>query len=142
MGTRPTHSPASPQGEGRSMADEDPVLLEVKGAVAVISLNRPDKHNVVDDAADALFFPYLDLLRSDRDVRAVVWRGNGPSFSSGRDLTEMNDHPGSTDLEWVERNQWQSRVLYDFPVPSSAPARGGRSASSSSGCCCATSGWP
>ena len=41
------------------MADEDPVLLEVKGGVAVISLNRPDKHNVVDDAADALFFRYL-----------------------------------------------------------------------------------
>ena len=52
------------------MVDEDPVLLEVKGGVAVISLNRPDKHNVVDDAADALFFRYLDLLRSDRDVRA------------------------------------------------------------------------
>jgi enoyl-CoA hydratase/carnithine racemase len=52
------------------MADEDPVLLEVKGGVAVISLNRPDKHNVVDDAADALFFRYLDLLRSGRDVRA------------------------------------------------------------------------
>jgi enoyl-CoA hydratase/carnithine racemase len=52
------------------MADEDPVLLEVKGGVAVISLNRPDKHNVVDDAADALFFRYLHLLRSDRDVRA------------------------------------------------------------------------
>ncbi|MGH9113239.1 MAG: enoyl-CoA hydratase/isomerase family protein, partial [Acidimicrobiales bacterium] len=51
------------------------------------------------------------------DVRAVVWRGNGPSFSSGRDLTEMSDHPGSTDLEWIERNQWQSRLLYDFPVP-------------------------
>jgi len=99
------------------MADEDPVLLEVKGGVAVISLNRPDKHNVVDDAADALFFRYLDLLRSDRDVRAVVWRGTGPSFSSGRDLTEMSDHPGSTDLEWIERNQWQTRVLYDFPVP-------------------------
>ena len=77
------------------MVDDDPVLLEVKGAVAVISLNRPDQHNMVGDAADALFFRYLDLLRNDRDVRAVIWRGNGPSFSSGRDLAEVHDHPGA-----------------------------------------------
>jgi enoyl-CoA hydratase/carnithine racemase len=99
------------------MVDDDPVLLEVKGGVAVVSLNRPDQHNMVGDAADSLFFRYLDLLRNDRDVRAVVWRGNGPSFSSGRDLGELHDHPGATDLEFIERNQWQTRLLYDFPVP-------------------------
>jgi enoyl-CoA hydratase/carnithine racemase len=69
--------------------DDDPVLLEVKGGVAVLSLNRPDKHNAMADAVDALFFRYLDLLRSDRDVRVVVWRGNGPSFSAGRDVAEL-----------------------------------------------------
>jgi enoyl-CoA hydratase/carnithine racemase len=99
------------------MVDDDPVLLEVKGGVAVVSLNRPDQHNMVGDAADSLFFRYLDLLRNDHDVRAVVWRGNGPSFSSGRDLGELHDHPGATDLEFIERNQWQTRLLYDFPVP-------------------------
>jgi enoyl-CoA hydratase/carnithine racemase len=99
------------------MVDDDPVLLDVKGGVAVISLNRPDEHNVTGDAADALFFRYLDLLRSDRDLRVVVWRGNGPSFSSGRDLGELDDHPGTTDLELIERAHWQTRLLYDFPVP-------------------------
>jgi enoyl-CoA hydratase/carnithine racemase len=99
------------------MVDDDPVLLEVKGGVAVVSLNRPDQHNMVGDAADALFFRYLDLLRTDRDVRVVVWRGNGPSFSSGRDLGELRDHPGASDFEFIERNQWQTRLLYDFPVP-------------------------
>jgi enoyl-CoA hydratase/carnithine racemase len=99
------------------MVDDDPVLLEVKGGVAVVSLNRPDQHNMVGDAADSLFFRYLDLLRTDRDVRVVVWRGNGPSFSSGRDLGELHDHPGASDFEYIERNQWQTRLLYDFPVP-------------------------
>jgi enoyl-CoA hydratase len=69
--------------------DDDPVLLEVTGGVAVLSLNRPDEHNVMGDAVDALFFRYLDLLRTDRDVRVVVWRGNGPSFSAGRDTAEL-----------------------------------------------------
>jgi enoyl-CoA hydratase/carnithine racemase len=100
--------------------DDDPVLLEVKGGVAVISLNRPDKHNVVGDAVDALFFRYLDLLRTDRDVRAVVWRGNGPSFSVGRDLGDVagnGHHAGASEFELLERGAWGTRLLYEFPVP-------------------------
>lgn len=118
--------------------DDDPVLLEVKGGVAVVSLNRPDKHNVMGDAMDALFFRYLDLLRTDRDVRVVVWRGNGPSFSTGRDMGELigdididsngNGHGagtghaqrhgfGASDFEVLERGHWGTRLLYDFPVP-------------------------
>lgn len=69
--------------------DDDPVLLEVKGGVAVVTLNRPDTHNVMGDEVDALFFRYLDLVRTDRDVRVVVWRGSGPSFSTGRDMAEL-----------------------------------------------------
>jgi enoyl-CoA hydratase/carnithine racemase len=105
--------------------DDDPVLLEVKGVVAVISLNQPDKHNVTGDAADALFFRYLDLLRTDREVRVVVWRGNGPSFSVGRDLNDRsgngngyaNGHGTASEFELLERSAWGTRLLYDFPVP-------------------------
>ncbi len=108
------------------MDDDDPVLLEVKGGVAVISLNRPDRHNVVGEAVDALFFRYLDMLRTDRDVRVVVWRGNGPSFSVGRDLGDLNGdgdgdghglHTTTSEFELLERNHWGSRLLYEFPVP-------------------------
>ncbi|MGH9233014.1 MAG: enoyl-CoA hydratase/isomerase family protein [Acidimicrobiales bacterium] len=135
--------------------DDDAVLLEVKGGVAVVTLNRPDHHNAMGDAVDALFFRYLDLLRTDRDVRVVVWRGNGPSFSVGRDmaeLTDAQDHDGdlesghegggdephradpargrrrdvriprrhefgASDFELLDRTQWATRLLYDFPVP-------------------------
>jgi enoyl-CoA hydratase/carnithine racemase len=126
--------------------DDDPVLLEVKGGVAVLSLNLPDKHNAMADAVDALFFRYLDLLRSDRDVRVVVWRGNGPSFSAGRDMAELlgdeaqdadltgdrddtgpggrplRPHAsrhgfGASDFEVLDRGHWGTRLLYDFPVP-------------------------
>ncbi|HEX6237141.1 MAG TPA: enoyl-CoA hydratase/isomerase family protein [Acidimicrobiales bacterium] len=98
--------------------DDDPVLLEMKGSVATVSLNRPDRHNATDDATDALLFRYLDLLRTDPDVRVVVLRGNGPSFSAGRDLAEVDERPvGVSDIELIERRQWGTRLLYDFPVP-------------------------
>ena len=116
--------------------DDDPVLLEVKGGVAVITLNRPDRHNAMGDAVDALLFRYLDLLRADRDVRVVVWRGNGESFSAGRDIPELigevegdDDRVGkarrhahrhgfgASDFEVLERGHWGARLLYDVPVP-------------------------
>jgi enoyl-CoA hydratase/carnithine racemase len=103
--------------------DDDPVLLEVKEGVAVLSLNLPDKHNVAGEAVDALFFRYLDLLRTDRDVRVVVWRGSGPSFSAGRDLGDLgthrndNGHLPTSDFEMLERTAWSTRLLAEFPVP-------------------------
>ena len=73
------------------------------------------------DAVDALLFRYLDLLRTDRDVRVVVWRGNGPSFSVGRDLNDRNGHGNghgsANDLELLERSAWGARLIYEFPVP-------------------------
>jgi enoyl-CoA hydratase/carnithine racemase len=110
---------------GGSSVDDDPVLLEVKGGVAVISLNRPDTHNVTGDAVDALLFRYLDLLRTDRDVRVVVWRGNGPSFSLGRDLNDRSGngnghasgHGTASEFELLERSAWGTRLIYEFPVP-------------------------
>ena len=133
VGNRRRHLPDIAAGQGEETdVDDDLVLLEVKGGVAVVSLNRPHKHNVMGDAVDALFFRYLDLLRTDREVRVVVWRGNGPSFSMGRDMAELtgdaesNDHAGgrgyrsgfgASDFELLERSHWGTRLLYDFPVP-------------------------
>jgi enoyl-CoA hydratase len=113
--------PATAEAGGRSLVDDDPVLLEVKGAVAVITLNMPDTHNVMGEAADALFFRYLDLLRTDRDVRVVVWKANGSSFSVGRDLADHGadngHHSPASDFELLERSVWVTRLLYEFPVP-------------------------
>ena len=63
--------------------DDDPVLLEAKGGIAVLTLNRPDRHNAMGDAMDALFFRYLDLLRTDRDVRVVICGATGTRSRAG-----------------------------------------------------------
>ncbi len=62
------------------------VRLEIDGAVATITNAAPDTHNAFDDAMDATLWEILAELRSRTDVRAVVWRGEGRSFSSGRDV--------------------------------------------------------
>ena len=62
------------------------VRLEVRGPIAVITNDHVEKHNAFDDQMDAQLFEILADLRSRSDIRAVVWRGAGKSFSSGRDV--------------------------------------------------------
>jgi len=62
------------------------VRLVVDGAIATITNDNPDKHNAFDDDMDLQLFEILDELVPRRDIRAVIWRGEGKSFSSGRDV--------------------------------------------------------
>jgi enoyl-CoA hydratase len=65
----------------------DPRLrLEYEGPIAIITNDNPDKRNAFDDDMDLALFEALSELRDRRDVRAVIWRGEGKSWSSGRDV--------------------------------------------------------
>jgi enoyl-CoA hydratase/carnithine racemase len=73
------------------------VRLDIDGAIATITNDNPEKHNAFDDDMDAQLFDILATIPSS--VRAIVWRGEGKSFSSGRDVasigtnkTEMSHH--------------------------------------------------
>lgn len=74
----------------------DRITMEIDGAVATITNRNPDKHNAFDDEMDAQLFAYLDELKAKPDVRAVVWRGEGKSWSSGRDVGSIGTN--KTDL--------------------------------------------
>src|SRR5919205_2377953 len=62
------------------------VRLDVDGPIATITNDNPEKHNAFDDDMDAQLFDILDELAGRTDIRAVIWRGEGKSFSSGRDV--------------------------------------------------------
>jgi len=62
------------------------VRLSIEGSIATITNDNPDKHNAFDDAMDLELFDVLAELRSHPEVRAIIWRGEGKSFSSGRDV--------------------------------------------------------
>jgi enoyl-CoA hydratase/carnithine racemase len=94
------------------------VLLTIDGAVAIVSLNRPDRHNAFNDEMDARFFEVLAELRDRDDVRCIVWRGEGKSFSSGRDTKELGTRAkGESDLEFIEAGHRKTTVLWEMPVP-------------------------
>jgi enoyl-CoA hydratase len=99
-------------------ASEETVLLSIDDGVAVVSLNRPDRHNAFNDAMDARFFEVLAELRELDDVRCIVWRGEGKSFSSGRDTKELGTRAkGESDLEFIEAGHRKTTLLWEMPVP-------------------------
>jgi len=62
------------------------VHLEIDGPIATITNDHDTKHNAFDDDMDAELFSILAELKSMPRIRAVIWRGDGRSFSSGRDV--------------------------------------------------------
>jgi methylglutaconyl-CoA hydratase len=74
----------------------DIVLLEVKNNVATVTLNRPDVHNAFDEHMIAALTKIFDELAGRADVRVVVLKGAGKSFSAGADLNWMKRAAGFT----------------------------------------------
>jgi enoyl-CoA hydratase len=67
------------------------VRLAIEGAIATITNDKPDKHNAFDDDMDVQLFEILGELKTHPEVRAIIWRGEGKSFSSGRDVASIGN---------------------------------------------------
>ena len=70
------------------------LLIERRGGVAVVTLNRPEVRNAFDDALIAALAANFKALDDDDGVRAVVLGGNGPAFCAGGDLNWMKRMAG------------------------------------------------
>ena len=97
---------------------QDPIALEYDGSVAIMSNNRPEKHNAANDAMDLRLWQCLEELHLRKDLSAIVWRGNGKSFSSGRDTTELGVRTEDlSDLEFIERGHTGAQQFFTMPCP-------------------------
>lgn len=69
------------------------ILFEVKDAVGIITLNRPDKLNSFNREMALLMQEKLDECKVN-EVRCVLITGAGKAFSAGQDLAEAADPEG------------------------------------------------
>ena len=65
------------------------VLLDLKGAVATITLNRPEKFNSFNRPMALLLQKILDDCAADTHIRCIYITGNGKAFCAGQDLGEL-----------------------------------------------------
>ncbi|HEX7175105.1 MAG TPA: enoyl-CoA hydratase-related protein [Pyrinomonadaceae bacterium] len=81
------------------MDESSPILYAVEGAVALITLNRPDKRNALNDALVGGLKEALGEADADEAVRAVVITGAGADFCSGADLASLQKIAESSIVE-------------------------------------------
>jgi enoyl-CoA hydratase/carnithine racemase len=75
-----------------------PILLrEDLGDVAVLTLNRPQARNSLSEAMLDALGDALRTIADQRSVRAVIITANGPAFSAGHDLKELNQRRSDAD---------------------------------------------
>lgn len=65
------------------------ILFEVRGAVAFITLNRPEKFNSFNREMALLLQEKLDECAASAAIRCVYITGNGKAFCAGQDLAEL-----------------------------------------------------
>jgi enoyl-CoA hydratase/carnithine racemase len=69
----------------------EPILLrEDISGIAILTLNRPAARNSLSEAMLEALGNALTAVAHDRDVRAAIIAANGPAFSAGHDLKELN----------------------------------------------------
>ncbi|MET7771394.1 crotonase/enoyl-CoA hydratase family protein [Nocardia sp. NPDC005366] len=64
----------------------DPILVERRDAITVLTVNRPEARNAIDLATAQAIHAAVDDFESDDSARVLVLTGAGGTFSAGMDL--------------------------------------------------------
>lgn len=93
----------------------DLVTYELRGPVAILALNRPDKRNAISDRVIEALAPAIERARTE--AKAAVIHGHGQHFCAGLDLAE---HVARTPFEGVLNSRRWHEVFQRIefgPIP-------------------------
>jgi 2-(1,2-epoxy-1,2-dihydrophenyl)acetyl-CoA isomerase len=96
------------------------VLQETIGPVAVVTLNRPERHNSLVPDFLREIFAAVAAVSPTPTIRALVLQANGRSFSTGGDALGFVEHSDDIELYAREIVGLLNQVilaLIDLPVP-------------------------
>lgn len=93
------------------MGDSDLLKIEKKGHIACLTLNRPEKRNALNMAFFPKLYELVSQVDEDTEVRAVVIKAEGPSFSLGMDLAEASSGDIFTVGSVADREQLRRKII-------------------------------
>jgi len=94
------------------------VHLTIEDHVAILTNDNPDKHNAFDDDMDVQLFDAFGEIGRNPEVRAVIWRAEGKSFSSGRDVASIGANATElTHHQLMQRGHRGILQVLDLDVP-------------------------
>lgn len=107
-----------------SVDEESPVLVEDRGAVRVITLNRPHLKNAVNLPLRYALAEAIEAADADAGVRSIVLTGAGGAFCSGGDVSTMRRQPRHETTPRAQAAQRIIRALWHTPKPVVAAVEG------------------
>jgi methylglutaconyl-CoA hydratase len=93
---------------------------EKDGAIATITLDRPDKRNAISTTMIEELLASLNAAEADSAVRVIILTGAGRAFCSGMDLETLQRIAGQTAEQNLADSRQTARMfhrLYSFPKP-------------------------
>ncbi len=107
------------------------IRLAVHEGIAVLTLDRPEVRNAIDDAMRGEMIAALERVAADPDMRALVVTGAGAAFCSGGDVRGMRQRL-SVPPERIAMNGWRRQqsthramsLLHLLPKPTVAAVNG------------------
>lgn len=118
-------------GGGPAIPETEHVRAELRDGVAVLTLNRPDKRNAVNDALRNDLIRAIEWADGDPEVCAVVLTGSGKGFCAGGDISAMRERlaapPGRVAINgWNRQRRTHHLVtrLHGIPKPTVAAVNG------------------
>ena len=103
------------------MSDSDILSVQADGEIELVTMNRPDRLNAMNQPmADALL-AYFERKRRDTACRVILVRGAGRGFCSGADLKAMGSPEALRDGpngDWVLRDMLKTMRACPQPIVS------------------------
>jgi enoyl-CoA hydratase len=105
---------ATPGGENRPVSDYETILVETRGRVGWITLNRPDALNALNSTTAREVVAAASGFDRDPAIGAIVLAGSERAFAAGADIKEMESQTGLGMLEHFD--DWPAFAAVRTPV--------------------------
>ncbi len=102
-----------------------PIDLERRGAIAIVTMNRPEALNAFNNEQLRLLAETFDTIADDGSIRCVILTGAGErAFAAGADIKEMADLDGEGGLTFGRLGHRATRSVEELPQPVIAAVNG------------------
>lgn len=100
------------------------ITLDTSGAVAHLTLNRPDQRNAMSAALVAELILCLERIEADPEIRAIILSGAGRGFCAGSDLAELAALDGLGREAFEAESGRLARLIWSIDTPVIAAVTG------------------
>ena len=110
------------------MMESAQLLVEARGPIEIVSLNRPAALNALSVALVSELSAYVEALKDQPSVRVVILRGEGRAFCAGLDIKDTREDSEETHFQRTWRTQTKIaglvKAMRAAPQPFIALAQG------------------